>query len=96
VSAVAQDDQVTVSWSAANDGGSPVTSCTVTSCVGGLAQTPHTCGSLTKSQTVSGLIDGTSYTSAALATNAAGLSARHRLEVQTGVARAARGESRRR
>src|ERR1019366_749235 len=85
VSAVAQDDQVTVSWSAPNDGGSPITSCTVTPCVGGLAQTPHTFGSSAKSQTVSGLIDGTSCTFTALATNAAGSSARHRLEVEIGV-----------
>jgi hypothetical protein len=42
---------------------------------GGVAQTPHTFSSSAKSQTVSGLIDGTSYTFTVLATNAVGSSA---------------------
>jgi hypothetical protein len=64
-----------VSWSApAADGGSPVTTQTVTPYVGSAAQTPVQVGGTATSTTVSGLTNGTSYTFKVTATNTAGTS----------------------
>ena len=66
------DGEVTVSWSAPNDGGSAVTAYTVTPYVGGAAQTPHTFNSPAVSQVVGGLTNGTTYTFTVTADNAVG------------------------
>jgi hypothetical protein len=69
VSATAGDTQATVSWTApASNGGSPITSYTVTSSPGGIVASS---GGVT-SAVVSGLTNGTSYTFTVTATNAAG------------------------
>jgi len=68
VSATAGDTTASVSWSAPFDGGSPITSYTVTSSPGGLTAT--TAGAT--STTVTGLTDGVSYTFSVVATNAVG------------------------
>ena len=73
VNAVAGNGQVTVSWSAPSNGGSPITSYTVTPYVGGVAQAPHTFGATTAG-VVSGLTDGTTYTFTVVASNAVGSS----------------------
>ncbi len=73
VNAVAGNGQVTVSWSAPSNGGSPITSYTVTPYVGGVAQAPRTFGTTT-SAVVSGLTDGTTYTFTVVASNAVGSS----------------------
>jgi hypothetical protein len=65
---------VTVSWSASDNGGSPVTSFTVIPYVGTAAQAPRTFGASTTSQLVSALTNGTTYTFSVTATNAAGSS----------------------
>jgi hypothetical protein len=65
-----------VSWTApADDGGSPVTSQTVTPYVGTTPQTPVQVGGTATTTTVPGLTNGTSYTFTVTATNAAGTSA---------------------
>lgn len=74
VTAVSGSAQVTVSWSAPNDGGSPVTSYTVTPYVGGAAQTPYVFTSAATSQVVGGLSNGTTYTFTVTATNSVGTS----------------------
>src|SRR5205823_3891635 len=67
VSAGAGDAQATVSWTApAADGGSPITSYTVTSSGG------QTATVTTTSATVTGLTNGTTYTFTVVATNAVG------------------------
>jgi hypothetical protein len=63
---------VTVSWSVPDDGGSPLTSYTVTPYIGAAAQTPDTSPASTPSQVVGGLTDGTAYTFTVTATNAVG------------------------
>ena len=69
VSGVAGNAQVTVSWTApASTGGSPITGYTVTASPGGASCS--TTGAL--SCTVSRLVNGTAYTFAVTATNAAG------------------------
>jgi hypothetical protein len=66
--------QVTVSWSAPNDGGSPVISYTVTPYVGGTAQAPYVFASAATSQVVGGLSNGTTYTFTVTAENSVGTS----------------------
>ena len=58
----------TVSWTAPSDGGSPITSFTVTSNAG------QTCTSTTTSCSVTGLTNGTPYTFTVTATNSIGIS----------------------
>lgn len=71
VTATAGDQRATVRWSAPDtDGGSPVTSYTVTATPGGA-----TCETGTNACVVTGLTNGVSYTFRVAATNAAGSSA---------------------
>ena len=74
VSAVAGNGSATVSWTAPGNGGSPITSYTVTPFVGAVAQTPVqvTGAPPAVSATVSGLTNGTAYTFTVVATNAIG------------------------
>lgn len=72
VTASPSSGSATVSWTAPNDGGSPITSYKVTSYVGGVAQTPTTITESTASATVTGLTNGTPYTFTVAATNAVG------------------------
>jgi hypothetical protein len=65
---------VKVSWAPPDDGGSPITSSTVTPYVSGAALAPHTFTSSTTSELVGGLSNGTSYTFTVTATNAVGSS----------------------
>src|SRR5215468_311026 len=77
VTATAGNGSATVSWTApSNNGGSTITSYTVTPFIGSTAQTPKTVtGSPpATSTTVSGLTNGTSYTFTVTATNATGTS----------------------
>jgi hypothetical protein len=74
VTATAGNGSATVSWTAPSDGGSPITSYTVTPFVGTTAQTPTTVtgNPPATSTAVSGLTNGTSYTFTVTATNAVG------------------------
>ena len=74
VSATAGNGSATVSWTAPGNGGSAITSYTVTPYIGSAAQTPVTVtGSPpATSATVTGLTNGTSYTFTVSATNAVG------------------------
>jgi hypothetical protein len=72
VSVKSGDADVTVSWSAPNDGGAPLTSFTVTPYIGAAAQTPDTVSPSTTSQVMGGLTNGTTYTFTVTATNAVG------------------------
>ncbi|HLI55575.1 MAG TPA: DUF4082 domain-containing protein, partial [Actinomycetota bacterium] len=76
VSAAAGNAAATVSWTAPANGGSPITSYTVTPYVGTTAQTATTVtGSPpATSTTVTGLTNGTSYTFVVIASNAVGAS----------------------
>jgi hypothetical protein len=76
VTATPGNGSATVAWTAPNDGGSPITSYTVTPHIGSAAQTPTTfVGSPPGStQTVTGLTNGTTYTFTVTATNAVGTS----------------------
>jgi hypothetical protein len=62
----------TLSWSAPADGGSPITSYTVTPFVGSTAQPPLTVSPPALTTTISGLTNGTAYTFTVSATNALG------------------------
>jgi uncharacterized repeat protein (TIGR01451 family) len=73
VHAAAGDAAATVTWSTPpTDGGSPITSYTVTSAPGGLTETA---GATARSVVVSGLANGTSYTFTVIARNGVGASA---------------------
>ena len=74
VSATAGNGSATVSWTAPSDGGSPITSYTVTPYIGSSAQTPTTVnGSPPANQTtINGLTNGTTYTFTVTATNSVG------------------------
>jgi hypothetical protein len=75
VSATAGNTSATVSWTApSNNGGSAITSYTVTPYIGSTAQTPVTVSGSppATSVTVNGLTNGTSYTFTVTATNANG------------------------
>ncbi|WP_270886707.1 DUF4082 domain-containing protein [Pedococcus sp. 5OH_020] len=74
VTATAGDSSAVVGWTAPSNGGSPITSYTVTPYVGAAAQTPTTVtGSPpVTTTTVAGLTNGTAYTFTVSATNAVG------------------------
>ncbi len=71
-----------MSWTAPSNGGSPITSYTVTPFIGATAQTPTTVtgNPPATSTTVTGLTNGTAYTFTVSATNAVGRARRPRLE----------------
>ena len=70
----AGNGSATVSWTAPSDGGSPITSYTITPYIGSSAQTPTTInGSPPANQTtINGLTNGTTYTFTVTATNSVG------------------------
>jgi hypothetical protein len=72
VTAVSASSSATVSWTAAGDGGSPITGSTVTPYIGTTAQTPVQVSGTAASKTVTGLTNGTSYTFKVSSTNAVG------------------------
>jgi hypothetical protein len=74
VTATAGDGNASVNWTAPANGGSPITSYTVTPYIGSAAQTPTTVTGTPPATgvTVSGLTDGTTYTFTVTATNAVG------------------------
>ena len=74
VTATAGAGSAQVSWTAPGDGGSPLTSYTVTPFIGANAQTPTTVTGTppATSTTVTGLTNGTAYTFTVTATNAIG------------------------
>ncbi len=74
VVAVAGNASANVSWTAPSDGGSPITSYTITPFIGAVAQTATTItGSPpATAATVTGLTNGTAYTFTVTATNAVG------------------------
>jgi len=67
VSAVASTNQVTLTWSAGDDGGSPITSYTVIENTLGIVYTGNTLTTI-----ITGLNNGTSYTFSVIATNSVG------------------------
>jgi hypothetical protein len=76
VTAVPGDGRATVSWTAPNNGGSPILSYAVTPVVGGVPQPPTTVtgNPPATSATVTGLANGAAYTFTVRATNAVGSS----------------------
>jgi RHS repeat-associated protein len=72
VGAAAGNHQVTVSWTAPNQGGSAITGYTITPYIGGSAGTPVGAGSGATSVIVTGLTNGTAYTFQIYATNSSG------------------------
>jgi hypothetical protein len=74
VAATAGDGSATVSWTAPNSDGSPITGYTVTPYAGSVAQAPVQVAAPATSTVVSGLTNGTAYTFTVTATNAAGTS----------------------
>jgi hypothetical protein len=76
VVATTGDSSATVTWTPGGDGGSPLTSYTVTPFSGGSALTPTTVSGSppASTATIGGLSDGTSYTFLVTATNSVGTS----------------------
>jgi hypothetical protein len=74
VTASPGDGSATVSWTAPNNGGSPITSYTVTPYQGSTALTPTAVAGNATSTPISGLTNGTSYTFTVTATNSVGAS----------------------
>ena len=74
VAATPGNASAAVSWNAPSDGGSAITSYTVTPFIGATAQTPTTVtgNPPATTATVSGLVNGTTYTFKVTATNAVG------------------------
>jgi hypothetical protein len=74
VTATAGDKTVIVSWTAPANGGSPITSYTVTPYIGASAQTPTVIAGTppAASANITGLTDGTAYTFTVSATNGVG------------------------
>jgi hypothetical protein len=72
VTAIPGDASATVSWSAPNDGGSPITGYTVTPYIGSTQQASTVVTGT--SATINGLTNGTAYTFTVTATNAIGTS----------------------
>lgn len=74
VVATARDASAVVSWSAPSNGGSPITSYTVTPRIAGVPQTPTivTGSPPATTTTVTGLTNGTAYTFTVAATNSVG------------------------
>jgi hypothetical protein len=74
VTATGGNGVVLVSWSAPNDGGSPIISYTVTRYVGGSVQAADVFTSAATSEVETGLTNGTTYTFTVTATNVVGSS----------------------
>ncbi|WP_345802859.1 fibronectin type III domain-containing protein [Microbacterium sp. AZCO] len=74
VTAAGGTTQATVFWTAPADGGSPITSYTITPYIGGVAQTPTTItgNPPATTATITGLTNGTAYTFTVTAANAVG------------------------
>ena len=72
VTAAGASSSASVSWTAANDGGSPITGSTITPYIGTTAQTPVQVSGTATAKTVTGLTNGTSYTFKVSSTNAIG------------------------
>jgi hypothetical protein len=72
VSATPFDSRASVSWTASSDGGSPITSYTVTPFVGSTAQAPTVVPGSNTSTSITGLTNGTAYTFTVKATNGVG------------------------
>ncbi len=72
VTAPAGDGQAVVSWTAPADNGSPVTSTTVTATASGHPSRSCTAAGAATTCTVTGLVNGATYTLSVTATNAAG------------------------
>ena len=62
VSASPGDGTATVSWTSPNDGGSPISSYTITPYIGSSAQIPTIVTGAPTSATINGLTNGTTYT----------------------------------
>ena len=73
IGVISGDGDVVVSWSAPNDGGSPITSYVVMSYVGGAIDGSETFASSATSGVVEGLTNGTTYDFTVAATNAEGI-----------------------
>lgn len=74
VSATPGNGSATVSWTAPSNGGTPITSYTVTPYAGSTPLTPTTIAGNATSASVSGLTNGTTYTFTVTATNSVGTS----------------------
>ena len=72
VGAAPGNQQVTVTWTAPNAGGSSITGYTITPYIGGTAGTPVSAGASATSVIVTGLTNGTAYTFRVYATNSFG------------------------